>query len=219
MGLLSVDEYVAGVLAGDRTVLARAITLVESSNDEHRRLAQEVLGRVLADSGGSHRVGITGVPGVGKSTFIDQLGINLTAAGHRVAVWWISSSTVAVRSSGTRPAWNALRSTRTLRPSPHPPVAPSEAWLAPPRDDRALRGGRVRRRGGGDRRGGPVETVRGGDGRHLLRLMLPGAGDELQGIRRGRARAGRAHRGQQGRRRQRRCCQRTQRPTTRWRCT
>ncbi len=85
-GPLSADEYSDGVIAGDRAVLAQAITLVESRLAQHRRLAQEVLGRLLARSGGSHRVGITGVPGVGKSTFIDQLGIDLIEAGHRVAV-------------------------------------------------------------------------------------------------------------------------------------
>ncbi|MFN7150785.1 MAG: methylmalonyl Co-A mutase-associated GTPase MeaB, partial [Microthrixaceae bacterium] len=84
-GPLSVAEYVAGVRGGDPAVLARAITLVESSNRAHRAMAQEMVLELLADAGGAHRVGITGVPGVGKSTFIDQLGVNLTAQGHRVA--------------------------------------------------------------------------------------------------------------------------------------
>jgi ATPase subunit of ABC transporter with duplicated ATPase domains len=74
------DEYVAGVRAGNRAWIARAITLVESTRADHRRLAQELLGSLTPDSGRSRRVGITGVPGVGKSTFIDALGSSLTAA-------------------------------------------------------------------------------------------------------------------------------------------
>jgi LAO/AO transport system kinase len=74
------------VLAGDRVMLARAITLIESRNPDHQRLAQEVLLGVLPRTGQAHRVGITGVPGVGKSTFIDALGTMLTAREHQVAV-------------------------------------------------------------------------------------------------------------------------------------
>ena len=77
--LLSVHDYVRGVLDGDRTVLARAITLIESQHPEHRRRAHEVVQALLPSTGGAHRIGITGVPGVGKSTFIDQLGVDLTA--------------------------------------------------------------------------------------------------------------------------------------------
>ena len=83
---LSIAEYAAGVRAGDRTVLARAITLVESTKPEHGRQAQELLQDLLPSTGGALRLGITGVPGVGKSTTIDQLGINLVDAGHKVAV-------------------------------------------------------------------------------------------------------------------------------------
>ena len=84
--VIDLDEYEAGVLAGDRTMLGRAITLVESTNPAHQELAQQLLVRLLPRAGDAHRVGITGVPGAGKSTFIDALGTNLTAAGHRVAV-------------------------------------------------------------------------------------------------------------------------------------
>ncbi len=83
---LKAADYVAGVRAGDRAVLARAITLVESTKPEHRALAQQVLQELLAETGKAIRLGITGVPGVGKSTTIDQLGINLVEAGHKVAV-------------------------------------------------------------------------------------------------------------------------------------
>src|SRR5688572_2053904 len=80
------DAYEQGVLAGDRAALGRAITLVESTRADHQDLAQELLTRLLPKAGRAQRVGITGVPGVGKSTFIDGLGSFLTESGHRVAV-------------------------------------------------------------------------------------------------------------------------------------
>jgi LAO/AO transport system kinase len=83
---MELDAYEAGVLAGDRTTIGRALTLVESRRDDHHELAQELLLRLLPKAGVSRRVGITGVPGVGKSTFIDALGTQLTEVGHRVAV-------------------------------------------------------------------------------------------------------------------------------------
>src|SRR3546814_1497010 len=82
---LTVDDYVSGVRAGDRATVARAITLVESRKAEHRALAQDMLVRLLPHAGAAHRVGITGVPGVGKSTFIEALGTHLTGQGHTVA--------------------------------------------------------------------------------------------------------------------------------------
>src|SRR5262245_26465765 len=83
---LDVETLASGVLAGERAVLARAITLIESSKPEHRGLADSLLQRLLPATGKARRIGITGLPGVGKSTFIDQFGLNLTGAGHRVAV-------------------------------------------------------------------------------------------------------------------------------------
>src|SRR5262249_43734944 len=94
-----IKAYGDGVLAGDRTMLARAITLVESAKDEHRGLAQELLQRLLPATGKAHRIAITGVPGVGKSTAIDQLGINLLEQGHRVAVLAVDPS--STRSGGS----------------------------------------------------------------------------------------------------------------------
>jgi LAO/AO transport system kinase len=69
-GLLPVNEYVSGILKGDITILSKAVTLVESANSKHQQLAQEIITHCLPHSGNSIRVGITGVPGVGKSTFI-----------------------------------------------------------------------------------------------------------------------------------------------------
>jgi LAO/AO transport system kinase len=110
------------VLAGDRRVMARAITLVESRRADHRERAQELLVQLLPHAGGARRVGISGVPGVGKSTFIDQLGVDLTAAGSRVAVLAVDPS--SARSGGsilgdkTRMARLAVDPNAFIRPSP-----------------------------------------------------------------------------------------------------
>ncbi|HEV7203985.1 MAG TPA: methylmalonyl Co-A mutase-associated GTPase MeaB [Jatrophihabitans sp.] len=88
----SVDELADGVRAGRRASIARAITLVESRRDDHRAQAQELLASLLPDTGNAERIGISGVPGVGKSTFIDQLGVNLIAEGRRVAVLAVDPS-------------------------------------------------------------------------------------------------------------------------------
>jgi LAO/AO transport system kinase len=84
--VLSTKSYVQGVESGDRSVLARAITLIESNAPTHQERAQEVLKELLPRTGGSTRVGVTGVPGAGKSTFIETLGCRLTERGHKVAV-------------------------------------------------------------------------------------------------------------------------------------
>ena len=78
-----VPALVKGVLDGSRAVLARAITLVESHRPDHRAAAQELVAELLPRSGDAHRVGISGVPGVGKSTFVEALGTRLTGEGHR----------------------------------------------------------------------------------------------------------------------------------------
>lgn len=89
---VEVGELAEGVRAGERAAIARAITLVESRRADHREQAQQLLAALLPHTGGAQRVGISGVPGVGKSTFIDQLGVNLLAAGHRVAVLAVDPS-------------------------------------------------------------------------------------------------------------------------------
>ena len=113
---------VEGVLEGDRRAIARAITLVESRRADHREQAQELLVELLPHAGGARRVGISGVPGVGKSTFIDQLGVDLTAAGSKVAVLAVDPS--SARSGGsilgdkTRMARLAVDENAFIRPSP-----------------------------------------------------------------------------------------------------
>ncbi|MCU1658122.1 MAG: argK [Pseudonocardiales bacterium] len=111
-----------GVLAGERAAVARAITLVESRRADHRAEAQDLLVDLLPHTGNAGRVGITGVPGVGKSTFIDTLGSNLTAEGHRVAVLAVDPS--SSRSGGsilgdkTRMTTLATDPRAFVRPSP-----------------------------------------------------------------------------------------------------
>ncbi|MEV6975595.1 methylmalonyl Co-A mutase-associated GTPase MeaB [Kitasatospora sp. NPDC093806] len=83
---IDLDSYATGVREGSRAYIARAITLVESTRPDHRALAQRLLTMLLPHAGGAVRVGITGVPGVGKSTFIDAFGTMLTGLGHKVAV-------------------------------------------------------------------------------------------------------------------------------------
>jgi LAO/AO transport system kinase len=111
-----------GVLDGSRTTLARAITLVESHRPEHRAAAQELLVELLPRAGGAHRVGVSGVPGVGKSTFIEALGTRLTAAGHRVAVLAVDPSSVrtggSILGDKTRMAQLAVDENAFVRPSP-----------------------------------------------------------------------------------------------------
>ncbi len=96
---LSPDDYINGILQGDRTILSRAITLVESSLPEHVRLAQDIIERCLPHSGKSLRIGITGVPGAGKSTFIEAMGSYLTSIGRKLAVLAIDPS--SERSKGS----------------------------------------------------------------------------------------------------------------------
>ena len=119
---IDVPALAKGVLDGSRTLLARAITLVESHRPDHRHAAQQLLMELLPHSGGGRRVGISGVPGVGKSTFIETLGTRLTAAGHRVGVLAVDPS--STRSKGsilgdkTRMATLATDENAFVRPSP-----------------------------------------------------------------------------------------------------
>jgi LAO/AO transport system kinase len=119
---VDVAALTEGVLAGDRRVVARAITLVESRRPDHREQAQQLLVELLPHTGAARRVGISGVPGVGKSTFIDQLGVTLTAAGSKVAVLAVDPS--SARSGGsilgdkTRMARLAVDENAFIRPAP-----------------------------------------------------------------------------------------------------
>jgi LAO/AO transport system kinase len=110
------------ILAGDRTTLARAITLVESTRPDHRQEAQALVQDLLPHSGKAIRVGISGVPGAGKSTFLDALGIQLTAAGHRVAVLAVDPSSQrtggSILGDKTRMARLAVDPAAYIRPSP-----------------------------------------------------------------------------------------------------
>ncbi|MFI5606249.1 methylmalonyl Co-A mutase-associated GTPase MeaB [Amycolatopsis sp. NPDC051903] len=119
---IDVAAYAKGVLAGDRGTLSKAITLVESHRADHRAQAQELLVELLPHAGGAQRVGITGVPGVGKSTFIDQLGTDLTATGHRVAVLAVDPSSTrtggSILGDKTRMARLAVDERAFIRPSP-----------------------------------------------------------------------------------------------------
>lgn len=116
----TVAELAAAVRSGDRSVLPRAITLVESTRADHRQQAQELLLELLPVAGGARRVGITGVPGVGKSTTIEALGMHLIEHGHRVAV-------LAVDPSSTRTGGSILGDkTRMQRLAAHP-----DAYIRP----------------------------------------------------------------------------------------
>lgn len=119
---LSVQEYSAGVRSGDRAKLAQAITLIESVKPEHQEHAQALLLDLMPDTGASIRVGISGVPGAGKSTFIDTLGTNLTKAGHKVAVLAVDPTSTrtggSILGDKTRMAKLSNDSKAFIRPSP-----------------------------------------------------------------------------------------------------
>jgi len=185
---LSLDQYVDGVLASDRTTLGQAITLVESENAQHQQQAQQLLLRLLPHTGNANRVGITGVPGVGKSTFIDALGVRLTASGHKVAVLAVDPSSRVSGGSilGDKTRMGTLVNDQRafVRPSPS---GGSLGGVARKTRESML----VCEAAGFDVI--VVETVGVGQSEtavaemvdFFLVLMLAGAGDELQGIKRG----------------------------------
>jgi LAO/AO transport system kinase len=119
---LSVDELEQGIRAGDRTLLARAITLVESNAPAHQAQAQALLDRLMPETGNSLRVGITGVPGAGKSTMIDTLGSMLCERGHKVAVLAVDPSSSVTKGSilGDKTRMEKLLAHKSayVRPSP-----------------------------------------------------------------------------------------------------
>ena len=119
---LTLDDYVAGIRRCDRTVIGKALTLVESTRLDHRELAQQLVAALLPFTGKAQRIGITGVPGAGKSTLIDTLGSHLTSAGHQVAVLAVDPS--STRSGGsilgdkTRMEKLSIDPQAFIRPSP-----------------------------------------------------------------------------------------------------
>ena len=186
--LLLADEYVEGIRAGNRTVLSKAITLVESALPKHQSIAQEVIEKCLPYTGNSIRMGITGVPGVGKSTFIEALGSYLTSAGHKLAVLAIDPSSEKTKGSilGDKTRMEKLASDKNafIRPSPS---AGSLGGVARKTKEIIT----LCEAAGFDTI--IVETVGVGQSEtavhsmvdFFLLLMLAGAGDELQGIKRG----------------------------------
>ena len=116
------DELADGVRAGRRSSIAKAITIVESRRADHQEQAQQLLVDLLPDTGNAERIGISGVPGVGKSTFIDQLGVNLIADGRRVAVLAVDPSSGrtggSILGDKTRMARLAVSDDAFVRPSP-----------------------------------------------------------------------------------------------------
>ncbi|WP_199546819.1 methylmalonyl Co-A mutase-associated GTPase MeaB [Streptomyces sp. N35] len=122
MPRIDLDAYVKGVLDGKRAFVARAITLVESTRPQHRALAQELLTELLPHSGKARRIGISGVPGVGKSTFIDTFGTMLTGLGHRVAVLAVDPSSTrtggSILGDKTRMERLSVDPAAFVRPSP-----------------------------------------------------------------------------------------------------
>lgn len=184
----TVDDYVDGVLSGNRAMIGRAITLVESRAERHQALAQEVLQRLLPYSGKAHRIGISGVPGVGKSTFIETFGSNLTAAGHKVAVLAVdptsSRSGGSILGDKTRMARLAADENAYIRPSP------TQGHLGGV--NRVTRETMIVCEAAGFDVV-LVETVGTGQSEtevadmvdFFLVLMLPNAGDELQGVKKG----------------------------------
>ncbi len=185
---LSLDDYVEGILRGDRVILSRAITLIESANPDHFEMAQAIIERCLPHSGNSLRVGITGVPGVGKSTFIESFGTMLTGMGHRLAVLAIDPSSERTKGSilGDKTRMEALSvdSNAFIRPSPSGSTLGGVA--------RKTRETIILCEAAGfdiilvETVGvGQSETVVKSMVDFFLLLMLAGAGDELQGIKRG----------------------------------
>jgi LAO/AO transport system kinase len=182
------DQTIAAISAGDRVALGRAITLVESARAEDQACAQELLDRLLPLTGSSVRVGISGVPGSGKSTLIDQLGLNLVAQGHKVAV--LAVDPTSTRSGGsilgdkTRMGRLASEASAFIRPSPAgdslggvtKTTRETIALVEAAGYDVVL-----------------VETVGVGQSETAVSNLvdvfvvigIPGAGDELQGIKRG----------------------------------
>lgn len=185
---LSTNEITEGILKGDRAILSRAITIVESTLEEDHALAADILDACIPKSGNSIRIGITGVPGVGKSTFIEAFGKQLTGQGKKVAVLAIDPSSQqsggSILGDKTRMEELSRNENAYIRPSPAGKVPGGVA--ATTREtillceaagfDTIL----VETVGVGQ-----AETVVHSMVDFFLLLLLAGAGDELQGIKRG----------------------------------
>jgi len=185
---LTADEYIAGILSGNRIILSRAITLIESQLENDREIAQKVLEKILPHTGKAIRIGITGVPGVGKSTFIEAFGKHITTNNKKIAVLAIDPSSQCSKGSimgdKTRMEELAHDDSAYIRPSPSGNILGGVASKT--RETMLLceaAGFEVI----------IVETVGVGQSETLVKgmvdffllLMLSGAGDELQGIKRG----------------------------------
>lgn len=185
---LTIKEYVEGILKKDISVLARAITLAESNKAEHQEVSKQVIEQLLPHTGNSVRIGITGVPGVGKSTFIEIFGQMLSEKKHRVAVLAVDPSSTLSKGSilGDKTRMEKLSSTADvfIRPSPS---GGSLGGVARKTRESIL----LCEASGFDYI--LIETVGVGQSEtevhnltdFFLLLMLAGAGDELQGIKRG----------------------------------
>ena len=185
---LQLPNYIKGIKQGNRSILAKAITLIESSLPKHRKLAQEIIEACLPLSGKSIRIGVSGVPGVGKSTFIETFGKNLTEQKHKVAVLAIDPSSSRSKGSilGDKTRMESLSRDKNafIRPSPS---AGSLGGVAQKTRETII----LCEAAGFDVI--LVETVGVGQSEtavhsmvdFFLLLMLSGAGDELQGIKRG----------------------------------
>src|SRR5262244_382892 len=182
------DALAAAVRAGDRRALAKAITLVESTRADHQREARRLLEVLLPETGGAARIGVSGVPGVGKSTFIEAFGLHLIGLGKRVAVLAVDPSSAlsggSILGDKTRMPRLAAAPEAFIRPSP---AAGSFGGVTRRTREAML----VCEAAGHD--AVLVETVGVGQSEFavasmvdfFLVLILPGAGDELQGLKKG----------------------------------
>ncbi|MDJ0884551.1 MAG: methylmalonyl Co-A mutase-associated GTPase MeaB [Desulfobacterales bacterium] len=188
MTRIDTDQYVAGVLDGNRRLLSKTITLIESALDNHKQTAREVVRRLLPKSGRAVRLGITGVPGVGKSTFIESLGMYLIGRGHKVAVLAVDPSSRrsggSIMADKTRMEQLAVQAEAYIRPSPSGGTLGGVA--------RKTRETMIACEAAGfdvmivETVGvGQSETTVASMVDFFLVLMLAGAGDELQGIKKG----------------------------------
>jgi len=185
---IAAKSYVNGILKGDRTLLSRAITLIESSRAGDRETARQVINGCLPHSGRSIRLGITGVPGAGKSTFIESFGLTLIEKGHRVAVLAVDPS--SQRSKGS--ILGDKTRMEKLSASPKAFIRPSASSGTLGGVARATREAVILCEAAGYDLV-IIETVGVGQSEtavaqivdFFLLLMIAGAGDELQGIKRG----------------------------------